>query len=362
MQRSLAVLLLLAACHDVEAPRATHAVGSEPHFSASAWPEADLLFHRDPRWLGSDAAFSVDLGHERVLWLFGDTFIATSEHHLRRESHMVRNTIAVQRGLDPSRAEIDFLWKPGPASWFPEQGKEWYWPQHGVRIPDGPLILFWSRVHETPGEGLGFMADGWTAVSIDNPDASPDLWQPRVLETPRFPSGILPAQGLFVEGDFVYGLAIREPGNHEGFALRIAISALRRGDLAQLVLWDGHWTPASECTAPVAVIADAAPEFSLCLSAKLGRYVHVRSLGFGATTLALGTSEHVTGPWSAPIEVYRPPESDRKDAFVYAGKAHPELLGADLVATYASNSFDFEKLVSDSSLYYPRFVRVAIDR
>ena len=26
------------------------------------WPEADTLFHSDPRWLGADGAFSVNLG------------------------------------------------------------------------------------------------------------------------------------------------------------------------------------------------------------------------------------------------------------------------------------------------------------
>jgi hypothetical protein len=33
-----------------------------------------------------------------------------------------------------------------------------------------------------------------------------------------------------------------------------------------------------------------------------------------------------------------------------------------LVATYASNSFDFDTLVRDSTLYYPRFVRISYPR
>ena len=40
---------------------------------AVQWPQADALFHRDPRWLGSDAAFSVPLRDGRILWLFNDT-------------------------------------------------------------------------------------------------------------------------------------------------------------------------------------------------------------------------------------------------------------------------------------------------
>jgi len=44
---------------------------------------------------------------------------------------------------------------------------------------------------------------------------------------------------------------------------------------------------------------------------------------------------------------------------VYAGKGHPELTGAPLVATYASNSTRLPTLVADTTLYYPRFVRVS---
>jgi hypothetical protein len=52
-------------------------------------------------------------------------------------------------------------------------------------------------------------------------------------------------------------------------------------------------------------------------------------------------------------------ESDGPDPFVYAGKAHPELRGADLVVTYAANGPD-RRLFSDLSIYSPRFVRVQL--
>lgn len=56
------------------------------NFKTSAWPEADKLFRSDPRWLGGDAAYSVDLGHGRVPWLFGDSFIADAPGQTRRQS------------------------------------------------------------------------------------------------------------------------------------------------------------------------------------------------------------------------------------------------------------------------------------
>lgn len=355
--RALAAILLLCACHGAAQPPAGRA-----HFTATAWPAADRLFHQDPRWLGADAAFSVDLGGERVLWLFGDTFLATGERKLRSEACMVRNTIAVQHGLDPSRASLHFCWQPGPKSWLPEQGDRWFWPLHGVRLPGGPLVLFFSRVRATPGQGLGFTADGWTALSIENPDDEPERWSPRTLALPSLPAGLVLAQGLFLQGDYAFGLAIREPGDHAGYALRIPIDALAHGELAALELWNGAWELPTERMELHPVLADAGPEFSLHFDARLQCFVHVHSLGFGATTLAIATAPLLIGPWSQPVEVFRPPESSRAGAFVYAGKAHPELSGADLVATYAANSFDFEELVRDTSLYYPRFVRVSLAR
>ena len=205
---------------------------------------------------------------------------------------------------------------------------------------------------------MGFTADGWTAVAIDNPDDEPEGWSPRTLEPAALPEGLVLAQGLFLQGGRVFGLAIREPGDHAGFALRIAVAALARGELSQLELWKGRWERASKDATLMPVIADAAPELSLHFDAHLRRFVHVRSLGFGATTLAISTAAQLSGPWSDPQSVYRPPESSRAAAIAYAGKAHPELGGADLVATYAANSFDFGELVADTSLYYPRFVRV----
>src|SRR5688500_15600562 len=89
------------------------------------WPEADALFRQEPRWLGGDAAYSIDLGGDRSLWLFGDSFIATSEALTRRESTMVRNSVAVMTGRNPLTATMQFAWTDGapPSSFFPEDGE-----------------------------------------------------------------------------------------------------------------------------------------------------------------------------------------------------------------------------------------------
>jgi hypothetical protein len=56
----------------------------------------------------------------------------------------------------------------------------------------------------------------------------------------------------------------------------------------------------------------------------------------------------LTGPWSDPQVVYRPPEYHRPRIMIYAAEAHPELSGADLVLTYATTSFEFGDVVADT--------------
>jgi hypothetical protein len=44
---------------------------------------------------------------------------------------------------------------------------------------------------------------------------------------------------------------------------------------------------------------------------------------------------------------------------IYQGKAHPYLTGADLILSYSTNSLDFQNLIDDDAIYYPRFVRLS---
>ena len=91
------------------------------------------------------------------------------------------------------------------------------------------------------------------------------------------------------------------------------------------------------------------------------KFFEVESVGFGASDLAIRWADRLEGPWSRPMKIYHPPESDRPGAFVYAGKVHAGLLGADLVVTYVANSMDDKILAKDMSIYYPRFVRLNLN-
>ena len=338
--------------------------------TGARWAAADQAFHREPRWLGGDAVYSVDLGDARTLWLFGDSFIATSPALSRTASTMVRNSVAVMTGTDLLTASMEFAWRDGapPTSFFPERGDRWSWPGGGVRGPDGSLLVFLSELRATPGEGLGFAVAGWRAVRVADPSGPPSAWTITDALTAPAPGGDDTIVGacVAVDGDHLVALAI-DDGDHDGRLVRWPLATIATGDLRAAAWWDGTaWVEQAALTAtPPVVLPDAPTECSLHRDAASGRWVHTASRGFGATTLAIRTAARLEGPWSGPTDVFTPPESSVDDAFVYAGKAHPHLRGptGGVVATYADNSFTFADLFDPAradTLYWPHVAELTL--
>jgi Domain of unknown function (DUF4185) len=333
-------------------------------FTSQAWPEADQLFRRDPRWLGADAAYSIPLGGDRVLWLFGDSWIAPPGRPLRRYARMISNTIGMQEGTDPSRATMHFYWAhtPGgdPRAFFTPPDHRRLWPSHGIRLGDR-LLLFFMCVFPSTG-GLGFEVKEWKALLVYNPDANPTAWHYEWLRAPAVRAQIIIGTGgVIAQGDYVYAFSAQEPGGrHPIFLARWKRSEARAGRLKSLEWWDGSagWLPDSTLTAaPTPLFDDAQTEFSVHYDSVSARYLQVQSYGFGPAVIGLRTAPRMTGPWRGGDTLYVPPEFSRSNIMIYAAKAHPELQGADLVLTYATNA-PFEEQVRDTTVYYPRFVRL----
>ncbi|HEY3450323.1 MAG TPA: hypothetical protein VGK67_28465 [Myxococcales bacterium] len=323
-------------------------------YTAKAWPEADALFRQSDRWTGADAAYSVDLGNDRILWLFGDTFVSKTPGSGRAGAFFPHNTVGIQVGRDPSKATMTFYWgnaHGSPSSFFPNAEKNWFWPLHGVRL-GSRLLLFLQEIAPVAG-GLGFEAVGGVALAVDNPDAEPSQWAPRRLDEPAHPFGAILGMATLVDADWLLSVSLVEPGSHDAHLARWALADAQAGTLAVPQWWSGTW---STTATPKALWRAGAPELSV--QRRCDGFATIQSPGFGGTTISIATSPTITGPWSGFTQVYRPPESDRANVLVYAAKSHPELTGAEYVVTYASNSTDFATLVNDLSLYFPRFVKI----
>jgi hypothetical protein len=370
MSVALALSLAVLGCArpaPVQRPATTRAL--QPP-TAAPWPEADALFHRDPRWLGGDAAVSVALDGERVLWLFGDSFIAARAQPgqppaSRRGAAFVRNSVGLQHGLDPSRAALHFYWRTAadgaPGSFFPEQDGCWRWPGHGLLL-DSALTIFLMHVcPDTAGAGgLGFRVAGWTAVRVADASGEPAAWQLTPLATPVARALSTVGAAVLLHGEHVYAYGVRDAGDsgdHAVLLLRWRRADFARGDLMRPEYFGGAERGFGEHD-PALVIEAGASELSVSPRPR-GGYVAVHSRGFGAAPITLRWAEQLTGPFGPPRDVYLPEEARERGVLVYAGRAHPELTGADLVLTYASNTLDAEALLDDLSLYFPRFVRLS---
>lgn len=337
-----------------------------PRFQVEPWPEADLLFRNDPHWVGGDGAYSIDLGNDRVLWLFGDTYIDAAGRGTRRSGNvaMIGNSIAIQEGRDPSEASIEFHWwtrvDGKPSAFFPDVEGDRYWPGNGIRLGSS-LLLFLMRVKAVP-EGLGFVVKEWDAVMISNPDDPPASWRIRRLETPDDGRGIIVGSaGVFVDGDWLYAFGSKEPGGQRIHLARFPLAAASDGKLLELQWWtrDGGFVPEGPDVEPMALMVDGQSEFTVHRDAECGRLLLFQTVGFGGSDVAMRSALEPTGPWFPPEIVFRPPERRRERILIYQGKAHPELVGADLVLTYCTNHLDFATAVADETLYFPRFLKAS---
>lgn len=339
--------------------------------------KAEELFRQNPAWLGTDGANSTPLGNNRIFWSFEDTFISTSEVHSRKQSTMIRNSVAIQTGVDPLTADMTFYWgrdaDGSPASFFPEDGKTWYWTGGAIRLDEGPLISFLHRVKSTPGVGLGFSSAGYALAVIKNPDQPPSDWEPVIINAKQSAFDAVPATAVVRDDEYIVGLALKQEGTHAGALVRFLASSLAVGNIENPQWWAGSnlgWVEEPDLgpAGPVFVINDAGAESSLHWDQRTQSFIHIATYGFGAATIGMRTAPSLTGPWSEPVEVYRPPELAGPQPFVYSAIAHPELEGSDpddLIVTYATNSFEFSDLFSEHGsehLYWPRVISIRLNR
>jgi len=261
---------------------------------------------------------------------------------------------------------MEFIWRRGtdgaPASYFPESGEDWYWPAGGLRLPNGTLAVFLHRFRTTAAAPpLGFESTGYALALIENPAEKPAEWRGHIVPGPPLPFDALPGAALIRDGEDIVILATRTKGAPAGMLMRVDATALAAGDLSGALWWKGgDWTSIAMLgpQGPAIVIEDAGVESSIHESAC--GFVHVTSSGFGAATLVARTAPILTGPWSAPLALLRPPESDAPEPFVYAGRGHAGLDAptGTLRLTYVPSSLDPNALLSGAGatrLYWPRF-------
>lgn len=318
----------------------------------------NALFKRDGYWRGADGAATVALPSGKVLWLFSDTFIDTGGTGKRANApRMIRNSIAIQAS-DDFPAELTYYFggtRQNPDDFFKAPGKNWYWTGHGI-VVSGKLLVF--LLEETATEkGLGFEAVGWHLAVIDNPSDSPDDWLTHYYRGPDTFGVVVGSSAVLQDRGYVYAFGVKEPDTHETYLLRFRIKKLLRGDLSDPEWWNqGAWTKNIHAVPEGASLFAGQTEFSVHFDARQQKFVQVQTHGFGVgATIGYRLADRLTGPWSDPVSFFAPPVQS-KTGFVYTANAHPELSREGLLITYNINDLEFDTLLGDESIYFPKII------
>lgn len=358
-----------------------YAAASGEPTTAEPLPDYDALFHHETGWTGADANVSVDLGNDRTLWLWGDTFYGDIVDG-RRCVCITRNSISLQRGTDPATATVDYFYGPEhdgvPTSFFvPPGGDGWFWPRHGVRTRDGVYVFLTQLVKDDsdPQFIYGKRVASWVA-RIPNPDDPPAAWRTTYTKLPwsrHSDSGVdrLSIGQAVVRAGLLYVYATEEVQPPGGRVTRHLLTArVPEAHIDDFDQWqfydDGDWSSDQlDASRGFEVIS---PDFSVSYQPSLRSYVVVYSDWTPANLGANGRPRQIavrqapgpTGPWSGPQVVYQCPEPGQDPArYCYAAKGHPQLSTAadELIVSYATSNARVGA-VGDTSVYFPRFVRV----
>ena len=68
-------------------------------------------------------------------------------------------------------------------------------------------------------------------------------------------------------------------------------------------------------------------------------------------------ADQLSGPWSEPVLFYTPSLKDDKE-LVFTANAHPEYVSDGFIVTYNINNGDFDRLINDEDIYFPKIIKL----
>jgi uncharacterized protein DUF4185 len=347
---------------------AFYAVAGDFSFHVSVAPEWNRMFQRTNGWIGADVAYSVPLGSEKTLWLFGDTFVGQVRNGKRTSAKMIHSSIAVQRFGEEPQFYFPIDRKQRPQSFIKSLGpRTYFWLSDGVRTKQD-LYFFIQQVEWINDTAWGFRCVGTWLASVENPDVEPARWKLSTHKLPfkRLADGqdALWGSEILESGDYIYLYGYSSPTNSSAIKNQIVARASEM-NFGDSDLWEFHshgtWTNDFYKATPI--FSDAGAEGSVSWQPYLKKFVFIYSEGIWGSIL-MRTADAPEGPWSSPVKLYQCPDTKfSPHVFCYAAKGHPELsANNELLISYAANSESFSEVMNDTRLYWPRFIRVTFEK
>ncbi len=348
----LAVLVLgssvLIGCSDDGDGRSADCSAVQTDFDfASPSREDDQRFEVDgPGWLGGDSTFSVQLPDGRTLWLFSDSFIGSLQGSGTPDPGMtmIHNALVTE---DES-GRLSTRTAEGPESFFADPSESsYYWVQDAV-VEGNELVVFLSLTKQVGERGFEWDRNAIARVSLpdlkvksitDDDSGGSVAWGAGVMTTPTH--------------TYVYGI------DDEGDTKHLHLARAAAGNLTDRSTWEYRtkdgWSDD--------------PDESARLTRGVANELSVSRYKDGYLMISSDTSEPFSpninawtacspeGPWEDPQTIYETPESEPKDHFTYNAHGHPELSeDGELLISYNVNTFNFDELMGNPTLYRPKFI------
>ena len=325
-------------------------------------------------WLGGDCAFSLPLSKDRVLWLFGDTFVRNNKQLSREGAIFINNSIAIQNGNFLSdRNSLHFYWKRENgnhrAFFETEVDPGFLWPLSAAMIGDKVFVFAVRIVNSDLTKVFGFRQIGQEIIAIENPLDDPPNWQMTVYKQAWQPN-----LGSFVSNFFntdnylyIYGYRNTRPDWTDPI-INLVIARIKNEHTHQIYdtkNWEyldgtiGKWSSDIHNVKPV--IEHFTTEFSITFLPELKKFVLIANEWKHPHPISVRFSDTPFSQFSEPQIVYQCPEIEwNPNYFCYAAKAHPELSQHpnELVVSYVTNSKVFQDCFNDLRIYFPRFVKI----
>lgn len=316
-----------------------------------------------PGFVGADVGADVLLQDGRRLWVFGDTLRPENFQGQR----LVRNSMLM---FSPGCATVVMPRDRGAVVPDRDDGVG-YWPMDlGAVRRDGHDLVGVSlqRVRTTGGGIFDFEILGPAIALFEIPRGeAPELLSVRDLG-PDDADPERPMWGAAVEtvADtvYIYGTSRPADGSTWGSALSVARSRITQvADQETWRYWDGRRWQSRRGRAVALIPAAGGVSTVLSVFRRAGSWYAVskRDEVFG-TDLVIWKAPAPTGPF-VPSEPLAQIPSDAADGLLrYMPLAHPDLLPEEgsVVVSYSRNVADLRRLLTQPTLYRPRFLRVPL--
>ena len=346
---------LLVGCTD-DGPSADCDAATADFSWATPSPADDERFDlRGPGWIGGDSTYSVRLPDQRTLWLFSDSFIGEVSGSGRPAPGMamVHNALVAES----ESGRLSTRTAEGPESFFPDPSDDTYYWVQDAAVEGDELVVFLSLTRQVGDQGFAgdhnaiarVSLPDLTVIEIIDPGAgtSDDVaWGAGVMSTPTH--------------TYVYGVEDLEKTKY------LHLARVPAGNLSDRSRWEYRtadgWSP--DVTQSARLTDAVANELSV--SPFRDGYLMISSDTSQpfSSKINAWTACSPQGPWRDRQTIYETPESGSGGGqrFTYNAHGHPEISDdGQLLISYNVNTFDFDELTRDPTLYRPKFVTLDLD-